>query len=68
MRHAAQDYPVPFSFARVQPRFPGQLFDTYTQKSNNLQIWNEEIVPSRRYVIVRVADDGKIVKVKVVTG
>ena len=61
-------YPVPFSFARVQPRFPGQLFDTYTQKSNNLQIWNEEIVPSRRYVIVRVADDGKIVKVKVVTG
>lgn len=61
-------YPVPFSFVRVQPRFPGQLFDTYTQKSDNLQIWNEEIVPSRRYVIVRVADDGKIVKVKVVTG
>jgi len=31
-------YPVPKSFTKVQPRFPGQNFDTYIQKSNNLQI------------------------------
>src|SRR5207247_666227 len=29
-------YPVPTTFKRTQPRFPGQLFDTYIQKSNNL--------------------------------
>jgi hypothetical protein len=40
-------YPVPKSFKKTQPRFPGQDFDTYIQKSNNLQIWNEEIVPTR---------------------
>src|SRR3990172_3557192 len=31
----ALGYPVPTSFRRMQPRFPGQLFDTYVQKSNN---------------------------------
>jgi hypothetical protein len=31
-------YPVPSSFKKTQPRFPGQNFDTYVQKSNNLQI------------------------------
>ncbi len=61
-------YPTPPSFPRVRPRFPGQLFDIYTQKSDNLQIWNEDIVPSRRYVIVRISNDGIIVGVKVVTG
>src|SRR5579862_3258197 len=35
-------YPVPKSFKRTQPRFVGQMFDTYVQKSNNLQVWNEE--------------------------
>jgi len=42
-------YPVPASFKKSKPRFPGQDFDTYVQKSNNLQIWNEEITPTRRY-------------------
>lgn len=28
-------YPVPRSFQKTQPRFRGQLFDTYVQKSNN---------------------------------
>ena len=36
-------YPVPSSFKKTQPRFPGQLFDTYVQKSNHLQVWNEEL-------------------------
>ena len=29
-------YPVPTSFKKSKPRFPGQDFDTYIQKSNNL--------------------------------
>ena len=61
-------YPVPSSFKKTQPRFPGQFFDTYVQKSNNLQIWNEELAPTRRYVIIRVSEDDVITKVKVVTG
>ncbi len=64
----ALGYPVPSSFTRTQPRFPGQFFDTYIQKSNNLQVWNEELSATRRYVIIRVNDDNVISKVKVVTG
>ena len=64
----ALGYPVPSHFRRTQPRFPGQLFDTYVQKSNNLQIWNEEIASTRRYVILRVGKGDVITKVKVVTG
>ncbi|OAJ74711.1 restriction endonuclease [Brevibacillus sp. SKDU10] len=60
-------YPIPKSFKKTQPRFIGQGFDTYVQKSNNLQIWNEEVSPSRRYVLIRVTDD-VISKVKVVSG
>ena len=61
-------YPVPSSFERTQPRFPGQFFDAYVQKSNNLQVWNEELSPARRYVIIRVGEGDEITKVKVVSG
>lgn len=61
-------YPIPDSFKKTQPRFPGQSFDTYIQKSNNLQIWNEEISPSRRYVIIHLTEDDIIDKIKVITG
>lgn len=61
-------YPVPASFTKTQPRFVGQNFDTYAQKANNLQIWNEELSPSRRYVIIQVDEDHLIGRVKVVTG
>jgi hypothetical protein len=61
-------YPVPKSFRKTQPRFPGQLFDTYRQKSNNLQVWNEELSPTRRYVLIRVSDDDVVTRVRVVTG
>lgn len=64
----ALGYPVPKSFRKTQPRFPGQIFDTYIQKANNLQIWNEEIAPTRRYVIIRVSADDVIERVRVVTG
>ena len=33
----ALGYPVPKRFKKSKPRFPGQQFDTYVQKSNNLQ-------------------------------
>jgi hypothetical protein len=64
----ALGYPVPESFRKTQPRFPGQNFDTYVQKLNNLQIWNEEVSPSRRYVLIRVDENNKVTKVRVVTG
>ena len=61
-------YPIPKTFKKTQPRFIGQDFDVYVQKSNNLQIWNEEIHPERRYVLIRTSSDDLIIKVKVVTG
>ena len=64
----ALGYPVPSSFKKTQPRFVGQMFDTYAQKSNNLQVWNEELSPTRRYVILRVDEADKIARVKVVNG
>jgi hypothetical protein len=64
----ALGYPVPTTFQKTQPRFPGQDFDTYVQKSNNLQIWNEEISPLRRYVIARPDANGIIRAVRVLTG
>ena len=64
----ALGYNVPTSFKKTQPRFLGQKFDTYTQKSNNLQVWNEDLDLSRRYVLIRISDDDTISRVKVVTG
>ncbi len=64
----ALGYPVPGSFNRVRPRFLGQQFDVYSQKSNNLQIWNQEISPTRRYVIIRISPDDVIERIRVVTG
>jgi len=61
-------YPIPMSFKKTQPRFPGQMFDTYAQKSNNLQVWNEELSATRRYVLIRVSEKDVITRVKVVTG
>jgi hypothetical protein len=64
----ALGYPVPQTFLKRQPRFPGQCFDTYIQKSNNLQVWNEELSATRRYVLIRVDDNSLVSSVRVVTG
>ncbi|MEC2020204.1 MULTISPECIES: restriction endonuclease [Bacillus] len=64
----ALGYIPPKSFKKTQPRFLCQNFDVYTQKSNNLQIWNEEVSPSRRYVLIRISEEDIITKIKVVTG
>ncbi len=62
-------YPIPASFKKTQPRFTGQNFDVYIQKSRNLQIWNEDIPSSRRYVLIQVSPENDVVnKVKVVSG
>lgn len=64
----AMGYPVPKSFTKTKPRFPGQNLDVYVQKADNLQIWNEQIDPLRRYAIIRVNDASVITAVRVVTG
>jgi len=64
----ALGYPVPSSFRKTQPRFPCQNFDVYNQKSDNLQIWNEATDATRRYVIVKIANDDVIQTVKIVSG
>ena len=64
----ALGYPVPKSFVKCQPRFTGQKFDTYVQKSNNLQVWNEELDVERRYVIIRTDEHDIITSVKVISG
>lgn len=61
-------YPTPKSFLKIQPRFYGQNFDIYVQKSNNLQIWNEDIDLNRRYVLIKITEDDIIVKVVVISG
>lgn len=64
----ALGYPTPKAFKKTKPSFPGQQFDTYTQKRNNLQIWNADIEPTRRYVIFQVSEEGIIINVKVTVG
>lgn len=64
----ALGYPAPKSFKRMQPRFFGQQLDVYVQKSLNLQIWNEELSPTRRYAIIQVFDNDNVGKVRVVNG
>jgi len=60
-------YPVPKSFRKEKPRFLGQNLDIYTQTSNNLQVWNEDLNPLRRYAIIRECN-GRLARVRVVTG
>ena len=64
----ALGYPIPKSFKRTQPRFFSQNFDIYVQKSLNVQIWNEEIDPHRRYVFIRVDDSDKVTRIKIING
>ena len=61
-------YETPSSFKKTKPRFPCQNLDVYTQKSNNLQIWNEELARSRRYALIKLNKEGIVKNVKVVTG
>ncbi|HET6558032.1 MAG TPA: hypothetical protein VFG54_12005, partial [Prolixibacteraceae bacterium] len=61
-------YKIPKTFKKTQPRFLGQNFDTYVQKARNFQIWNEEIDPNRRYVIIILNKDDVVTYVKIYSG
>ena len=61
-------YPIPATFKRTQPRFPGQHLDIFVQKSLNLQIWNEEADATRRYALIRVDAFDIVTRVRVLTG
>lgn len=64
----ALGYPIPKSFKRTKPQFIGQQLDTYSQKSNNLQIWNEALSSTRRYAIIQISDQDIVLQVKVLSG
>ncbi len=64
----ALGYPIPKSFKKVKPRFPGQNFDVYTQQSLNVQIWNDDIDAARRYIFLRADNKSNITAVRVITG
>ncbi len=65
---AALGYRAPKTFKKSRPRFGGQQLDIYVQKSNNLQIWNEQLAPTRRYALIQISDGGSVLQVKVVNG
>lgn len=65
---AALGYPIPAFFSRTNPRFPGQRLDVFAQKALNLQVWNQDIDPTRRYVILRLDVDDVVHAVRVLTG
>ena len=64
----AMGYEPPPSFRKDRPRFPGQDLDVFVQASNNLQIWNQELSPERRYVLIRPGDGGTVKAVRLVRG
>ena len=64
----ALGYPVPDRFRRTRPQFPGQRLDIYVQKTDNLQIWNDDIAPTRRYAIVRLNRSDVVDRVRVASG
>lgn len=64
----ALGYPVPESFKKTKPTFIGQQLDIASQKASNVQIYNEEISPTRRYAVIQVREDGGLGKVRVLSG
>jgi hypothetical protein len=65
---SALGYAPPVSFRRTQPRFPAPNLDIYVQKADNLQVWNQEIDPARRYVIIRLNENDVISALRVLSG
>jgi hypothetical protein len=64
----ALGYGRPSSFSRTKPRFPGQDLDVHVQQDDNLQIWNQEVSPERRYVLIRPDANDVVRRVRVVRG
>lgn len=64
----ALGYPVPPSFTKVQPRFPGQHLDIAVQQADNVQVWNAEVDPTCRYALIRPDASDIVRAVRVITG
>src|SRR5712691_9715565 len=64
----ALGYPVPSAFQRTSPRFTGQDLDVFAQASNNVQIYNQDLDPTRRYAILKLDGEARIESVRVVDG
>lgn len=64
----ALGYPIPATLQKTKPRFPGQDLDVYAQQSNNLQIWNDEVSPTRRYAVLGLDQRNMVEAVRVVEG
>lgn len=64
----ALEYDIPRNFIKTKPKFPCQNFDVYVLKSNNLQIWNDEISPERRYVLIALDENDIIKKIRIISG
>jgi hypothetical protein len=64
----ALGYEIPDAFRRTQPRIPAQDLDVFVQQRDNVQVYNVEIAPSRRYAIVRIDADYRISDVRVIEG
>lgn len=65
---SALGYSPPESFTRGGPDLPGQDLDVFVQKADNVQIWNQEIDPLRRYAFVRVDASNRVSAVRVIPG
>jgi hypothetical protein len=64
----ALGYTIPKSFPRTQPRFDIERFDIMVQRSNNYQLWNDDIRLGQRYVFVILDKEERVASVRVVTG
>ena len=65
---AALGYPIPSPFKKTRPCFPGQNFDVCIQQGAELPLKADEIIESKRYVILRVNGKQTITDVKVYAG
>jgi hypothetical protein len=64
----ALGYHSPSAFRKTRPRFPSPNLDIYVQKADNLQIWNQEIDPLRRYVVIGLDQADRVYAVRVLSG
>jgi len=64
----ALGYPIPTRFKRSVCHFPSQDLHIHSQKASNLQVYNREPPPARRYGIVAIDESSCVRKVRVITG
>ncbi len=61
-------YPVPSVFKKTKPKFYGQNIASYSLKANNFQIYNEDIEPERRYVVIDITPSLEVGNIVVIDG